>query len=270
MPHLDPNSTIRLRTGRMMPVMGLGTWQLTKDTAGTVAEALKLGYPMIDTSGDYGTQEGIAEGVKRSGAKRGEYYLVTKIEEDDNVPKAVSKNLGELDTDHADLILIHRPPDNEPGVGLWQGLIRARDEGRTTDIGVSNYSIEEIDALIDATGETPVVNQIEWTPFGFSRKMLDYAREHDIVIQAYSPLTRDTRLDEDVPNDIAARHGKTPAQVLIRWDLQRGVVPIPKASRRDHLEENLDVFDFELSNRDMAALDALNERYSALGRLPYV
>lgn len=270
MPHLDPNSTVRLHTGRMMPVMGLGTWQLTKDTAGTVAEALKLGYPMIDTSGDYGTQEGIAEGVRQSGAKRGEFYLVTKIEEDDDVPKAVSKNLGELDTDHADLILIHRPPDNEPGVGLWQGLIRARDEGRAADIGVSNYSIEEIDALIDATGEVPVVNQIEWSPFGFSQNMLDYARDKGIVIQAYSPLTRDTRLDDDTLNDIAARHGKTPAQVLIRWDLQRGVVPIPKANRHDHLEENLDVFDFELSNRDMADLNALNERYSALGKLPYV
>jgi diketogulonate reductase-like aldo/keto reductase len=270
MQNLDPNSTIRLRTGRMMPVMGLGTWQLTKDTAGTVAEALKLGYPMIDTSGDYGTQEGIAEGVKKSGVKRGEFYLVTKIEEDDDVPRAVSKNLGELDTDYADLILIHRPPDNEPGVGLWRGLIRARDEGRTADIGVSNYSIEEIDALIDATGEIPVVNQIEWSPFGFSQEMLDYARDKDIVIQAYSPLTRDTRLEDDTLNDIAARHGKTPAQVLIRWDLQRGVVPIPKANRHDHLEENLDVFDFELSNRDMADLNALNERYSALGKLPYV
>src|SRR5688500_11136501 len=119
MQNLDPNSTIRLRTGRMMPVMGLGTWQLTKDTAGTVAAALKLGYPMIDTSRHYGTQEGIAEGVKKSGVKRGAFYLVTKIEEDDDVPRAVSKNLGELDTDHADLNLIPRPPDNEPGVGLW-------------------------------------------------------------------------------------------------------------------------------------------------------
>jgi diketogulonate reductase-like aldo/keto reductase len=270
MQNLDPNSTVRLRTGRMMPVMGLGTWQLTKDTAGTVAEALKLGYPMIDTSGDYGTQRGIAEGVKQSGAKRGEYFLVTKIEEDDDVPRAVSKNLGELDTTHADLILIHRPPDDGAGVGLWHGLIQARDEGRATDIGVSNYTIEQIDELIEATGETPVVNQIEWTPFGFSQKMLDYARENNIVLQAYSPLTRDTRLDDDTLNDIAARHGKTPAQVLIRWDLQRGVVPIPKANRRDHLEENLDVFDFELSTRDMSDLDALNERYSALGKLPYV
>jgi 2,5-diketo-D-gluconate reductase A len=266
---LDPNSTVRLHTGRMMPVIGLGTWQLTNDTAGAVAESLRLGYPMIDTSGDYGTQRGIAEGVKRAGVKRGEYYLVTKIEEDDDVPKAVSKNLGELAVDHADLILIHRPPKNGAGELLWEGLIRARDEGRTTDIGVSNYSMEQIDALIDATGETPAVNQIEWSPFGFSRAMLDYARDKGMVVQAYSPLTRDTRLDDDTLNSIAARHGRSAAQILIRWDLQRGVVPIPKANRRDHMEENLDVFDFELSNRDMADLDALNERYSALGRLPY-
>lgn len=270
MANLNPQSSVRLHTGRAMPVLGLGTWQLTDDTAGTVAEALKLGYPMIDTSGDYGTQPGIGEGIRKAGVDRGAFYLVTKIEEDDDVPRAVSKNLGELGVDHADLILIHRPPDDGAGESLWRGLIRARDEGRAVDIGVSNYTSEQIDALIEETGETPVVNQIEWSPFGFSEEMLAYARDKGIVLQAYSPLTRETRLDDPRLADIAARHGKSPAQVLIRWDMQRGVVPLPKANQRRHLKEDIDVFDFELSAKDMAELDALNEHYSALGRLAYV
>lgn len=271
MPELDAASTFRLNTGRTMPVLGLGTWQLTHDTAGTIAAALKLGYPMIDTSGDYGTQPGIAEGVKKAGVARGEYYLVTKVEEDEDPHDSLHKSLRELDTDHANLVLIHRPPD-DPAVAenIWRGLIRAREAGLTHDIGVSNFSAEEIDALIDATGETPAVHQIEWSPFGFSDEMRAYARDRNIVLQAYSPLTRETRLDDPVLADIGARHGKSPAQVLIRWDLQRGVAPIPKANRRAHLEEDIDVFDFELSSAEMAALDKLNESYSALGRLPYV
>ncbi|HYD86383.1 MAG TPA: aldo/keto reductase [Vitreimonas sp.] len=269
MANLDSLATVHLNTGRRMPVMGLGTWQLTHDTAGTVAAALKLGYPMIDTSGDYGTQPGIAEGIKKSGRSRKEIYIVSKVEDDEDAYDATHKNLRELDTNYADLMLIHRPPDDGVGELSWRGLIRARDEGLVRDIGVSNYSAEQIDALVEATGETPAVNQIEWSPFGFSEEMLDYARENNIVLQAYSPLTRDTRLDDPTLRDIAARHGKSPAQVLIRWDIQRGVVPVPKANRRAHLEENIDVFDFDLSRAEMKDLEALNERYSALGRLPY-
>jgi diketogulonate reductase-like aldo/keto reductase len=271
MPTLDVNSSCRLNSGRTMPVLGLGTWQLTDHTGDTVADALKLGYPMIDTSGDYGTQPGIAAGVKKARVSRNDYYLVTKVEEDEDPHDSLQKSLSELGTDHADLVLIHRPPDTkEDSVLLWRKLIRERDEGRTLDIGVSNYAPEDIDALIEATGETPAVNQIEWSPFGFSDEMQGYAEEHGIVLQAYSPLTRATRLDDPKLNDIARRHGKSPAQVLIRWDLQRGVVPIPKANRRDHLEQNFDVFDFELNRAEMADLEALNEHYSSLGRLPYV
>jgi 2,5-diketo-D-gluconate reductase A len=147
--------------------------------------------------------------------------------------------------------------------------MRAKADGLTRDIGVSNYPIELIDQLIDATGEVPVVNQIEWSPFGHSDDMLRYAKEKNIVIQAYSPLTRAKRLDEDELEDIAESYGKTPAQIMIRWNLQRGTVPIPKANHIDHLKEDIDVFDFEISQADMATLDRLNEHYSSLGRLAY-
>lgn len=253
-----------------MPIFGLGTWQLTDDTADRVATAIVMGYSLIDTSGDYGTQPGVGEGVAQSGVPREQIYLVSKIEETDDAYEASQKNVGELGVGHVDLMLIHRPPQTDVGVDLWHGLIRAKRDGLVKDIGVSNYSAGMIVALIEATGEVPAVNQIEWTPFGHSLDMLAFLKGQHIVAQAYSPLTRGKRLAHEVVNSIATQHGKTPAQVLLRWNLELGVVPIPKASRHEHLEENIDVFDFELSEDDMARLTALNERYSSLGELPYV
>lgn len=267
----SPADTVSLRTGATMPVVGLGTWQLTDDTAGTVKAALDMGYRLIDTSGDYGTQPGIAEALRRTDVQRQDLYLVTKVEEDEDAYEATKDRLRELDVERVDLMLIHRPPEAGAGVDLWRGLQRARDEGLTADIGVSNYSTEQIDALVEASSEVPAVNQIEWSPFGWSRAMLDYCNHHGIVIQAYSPLTRTDRLDDDVLQDIAAHHGKTPAQVLIRWNLQLGVVPLPKANNIGHLRENLAVFDFELTDQDMTRLEERNEHYSSLGgSLAYV
>ena len=266
---MDPQSTISLRTGRKMPVVGLGSWQLTQDTAGTVASALDLGYRMIDTSGDYGTQPAIGESLRRGGVDRDSVYLVTKVEETDDAYEATRDDLAELQQDYADLMLIHRPPASGAGVELWQGLIKARRDGLTRDIGVSNYSAELIEELIEETDEVPTVNQIEWSPFGHSDAMLQYCKDRGIVIQAYSPLTRTTRLDDETLGEIAARHGKTPAQVLVRWNLERGTVPLPKANQKRHLEEDIDVFDFRLGPDGVAALNRLNEGYSALGSLPY-
>jgi 2,5-diketo-D-gluconate reductase A len=146
--------------------------------------------------------------------------------------------------------------------------MRAKAEDLTRDIGVSNYSEEQIMTLAEATGEAPVVNQIEWSPFGWSQSMLEFCQANGIIIQAYSPLTRATRLDDGVLQMIAEKRQKTPAQVLIRWCLQIGTVPLPKANRLRHLEENLQVFDFELDKDDMAELSALNENYSTLSDKP--
>lgn len=258
-------STVPLRTGRSMPVIGFGTWQLIRDTVGTVQAALEAGYRMIDTSGDYGTQPGIAEALRRVDIRRGDVYLVTKVEEDEDTYGGTRDRLRELGVDHADLMLIHRPPAEGAGVDLWRGLQRARDDGHTIDIGVSNYSIDEIDALVDATGEVPAVNQIEWTPFGWSHRMFEYCEENTVVIQAYSPLTRAERLDDPVLNEVADVYGRTPAQVLLRWNLQLGTVPLPKANDHGHLRENLQVFDFELDGDAIHRLEERNENYSALG-----
>lgn len=267
---MDSNSTINLHTGSKMPIIGLGTWQLINNTSEAIREALLSGYKMIDTSGDYGTQPGIAEGIKKVGINRDDIYIVTKIEEYEDAYKATQKNLRELQIDYANLILIHRPPESGAGEELWRGLIEAKKDGLTKDIGVSNYSIDQINQLIEATNEVPVVNQIEWSPFGYSAEMYQFCLENEIAIQAYSPLTRGERLRDERLNIMSDKYEVTPAQLLLRWNLQNGTIPLPKANRTDHQKENLNIFTYEISSSDMDKLFALNEQYSALGNLQYI
>ena len=262
---MHEEAAVPLHTGRSMPLLGLGTWELTEDTAGTVEFALARGYRMIDTAGDYGSQEGIGEALRRTDVPRERIFLVAKVEEDEDAFEATRRYLGEMRQEYADMMLIHRPPPEGVGERLWEGLARAREEGLTREIGVSNYSTGQLDRLTEAAGEVPAVNQIEWTPFGWSREMLAYCREHAIVIQAYSPLTRGERLYDDKLRRLAKAREVTPAQIMIRWNLQRGVVPLPKANQRDHLLENLAALDLELEEGEMEALDDMNESYSALG-----
>jgi 2,5-diketo-D-gluconate reductase A len=263
-------STIRLNSGRRMPAMGCGTWQLSHHTTETVLQALRLGYRMLDTAGDYHTQRGIGEALRQSELPRDAVFVITKVEPSEDAYEAVRRNLGELKLDYADLVLVHRPPERGVGEVMWQELRRAKRERLTREIGVSNYSIEQIEELVYRTGELPAVNQIEWSPFGHSPRMLDFCHDNGIVIQAWSPLTRGSRLNDDKLASMAARYGRTPAQLLIRWNLQLGVVPLPKANHVQHLEDNLHVFDFEITQPDMAKLRALNEHFSALSRLQYL
>lgn len=254
----------------MIPVLGLGTWKLTRDTAEVVRKAIECGYRMIDTASDYGSQTGIGEAIPRCGIDRSDLFVTTKIEEDDDAYQAVRRDLGELEIQYADLTLIHRPPDSGAGERLWNGLVRARTEGLVRDIGVSNYSAELIDELIDQTGEVPAVHQVEWSPFGHSDALKNHHEEHGIQLQAYSPLTRGERLDDPRLREIAGAHDRSPAQVLIRWNLQEGVIPLPKANSEDHFRENIDVFSFTLSGAEVERLNGMNEQYSALGTLPYI
>jgi diketogulonate reductase-like aldo/keto reductase len=267
---LGLESTISLRTGNQMPLLGLGSWMLTTHTVEAVQHALELGYRMIDTSADYLTQPGIGRALRRSSVPRDEIFVVMKVEEDENGYEATIKNLEELKLAYADLVLIHRPPEKGIGEDIWRGLLRARDEGLTRDIGVSSYNIPQMKQLGEICGELPAVNQIEWSPFGHSLDMLSFCRANDIVVQAYSPLTRGKRLGDARLVELARRYGRSPAQLILRWNLQHGVVPLPKAYREDHQRQNLDLFGFELDERAMAAMDAMNEHYSALEKLDYL
>jgi 2,5-diketo-D-gluconate reductase A len=262
--------SVRLLSGNPMPMIGLGTWQLRHHTTETVLQALEAGYRLIDTSGDYHTQRGIGDAIRAYGAPRESLFVITKVEETDDAYEATKRNLAELKLDYADLVLVHRPPEQGVGEVLWQELRRAKRDRLARDIGVSNYSIEQIEELVYRTGELPVVNQIEWTPFGHSPRMLDFCHDNGIVIQAWSPLTRGNRINDDKLANMAARYGRTPAQLLIRWNLQLGVVPLPKSNLVQHLRDNLHVFDFEITQADMTKLRALNEHYSALDRLLYL
>jgi len=266
---LTPDSTVALLSGNEMPVLGLGTLQLTHHTADAVRRALDAGFRMLDTSGDYHTQRGISEVVKWR-RLRASLFMTTKVEDSGDAYESVCASLAELKIDYVDLVLLHRSPEHGVGEELWQGLRRAKREGMVRDIGVSNYSIELIEDLVYHTGELPVVNQVEWSPFGHSPRMLDFCRDNDIVLQAASPLTRGTRLNDDKLAAMAARYGKTAAQLLIRWNLQLGVVPLPKANHELHQRDNLHVFDFEITQLDMTKLRAMNEHYSVQGRLGYV
>ena len=271
--HAQPvpyEATLNLHTGTVMPALGLGTLQLKHHTAATVLQALEAGYRMIDTSADYHTQRGIGEALREFDGDREDVFIVTKIEDTDDAYEATRRNLAELRIDYADLVLVRRPPENGVGEVLWQGLRRAKRDGLARDIGVSNYTIEQIEELVYHTGELPVVNQVEWTPFGHSPRMLDFCHDNGIVIQAWSPLTRANRLNDDKLAAMAARYGRTPAQLLLRWNLQLGVAPLPKANNSHHMRENLRVFDFEIGHQDMVKLRALNEHFSALGRLEYL
>ncbi len=267
---MDEHSTKQLLSRNEMPVMGLGTWQLKKDTANTVLHAIELGYRLIDTSSDYKTQPAIGIAIKNASIDRDKLYITTKVEETDDSYKRTKSNLKELQLDYVDLMLIHRPPRIGAGEDLWEGLIAAKKEGFVKDIGVSNYSIPLMEKLIEKSNEVPAVNQIEWSPFGHSQEMFDYCQEKSIVIQAYSPLTRTKRLKDKTLNKIAEKYNKSAAQILIRWNLQIGTVPIPKANQKKHLEENFNVFDFEIGKEDMVLLSGLNEHYSSLRFLPYL
>lgn len=266
---MHKDSTVRLLSGRQMPIIGLGTWQLGENGDQKIGAAISMGYRMIDTSGDYGTQANVGRGLKSSGVNRDDIFIVTKVEEDEDSYDATKRNLNQLGLEYVDLMLIHRPPrDGSAGHELWHGLIRAKAEGLVRDIGVSNYSEEQVQELASGSNETPVVNQIEWSPFGFSEEMHDFCRQNDIVIQAYSPLTRAERLEDAVLQDLSDKYEVSPAQILLRWDIQMGVVPIVKASQARHMRENIEVFDFELSREDMEDLASLNEMYSSLASKP--
>ena len=251
-------ASVTLASGAEMPGLGLGTWQLD-DAAEAVADALEAGYRLIDTSGDYGTQPGVGRAIASSSVPREEIFLVTKVEEHEDAYESSKSNLEELGVEQVDLMLIHRPPPSGAGEDLWEGLLEAKRDGLAREIGVSNYSTEQVERLHEAGGERPSVNQVSWSPFDHSPELLADARRAGVAIQAYSPL-RQGRIEDEALAAIGGRHGKTPSQVTLRWCVQLGVVPLPKAGGAQHRRENLEIFDFELDQAEMDAVGALNGR----------
>jgi len=266
----DPETCHILPSGNRMPLLGLGTRDLNVHTVETLRGALELGYRLIDTAPAFHTQRGVGDALRACGLARDDIFVITKAEPRGDAYAALHKCLAQLRLDHVDLTLLQGPPDRDAGELGWHGLRRAKRDGLTRDIGLCGYAIDCVEELVYYTGELPACNQIEWSPFGHSPRMLDFCRDNGILILAASPLTHARRLNDDRLGNMAARYGKTPAQLVIRWNLQLGVVPLPKANHSAHLRENLGVFDFEITPPDMARLNAFNQHYSWRGTLDYL
>lgn len=262
---LTMGSRITLNDGTKIPVLGLGVWQAAagKETRKAVSFALESGYRLIDTAKLYGNERDVGAAVRESGIPREEIFITTKLWNSDqgfeSALRAFEGSRRELGLDYVDLYLIHWP---EPRLRQesWKALLKIREQGLARSIGVSNYTIPHLEELLPTTPIPPSVDQVEFHPFLYQRDLLEYCRKHRIQLEAYSPLTRGRRLKHPVITEIAAKYGRTPAQILIRWSLQHGLVVIPKSVRPERIRENADVFGFEIKAPDMARLDALDER----------
>ncbi|MGI8900090.1 MAG: aldo/keto reductase [Nocardioides sp.] len=254
-----PDDALTLSGGGRMPLLGFGTWQIKgKQAVDATAVALETGYRHLDTATVYGNEGEVGQALRESGVAREDVFVTTKCpphlagEELDTL----RRSLDLLGTDHVDLWLIHWPGDNDADLDLWRAFVDARESGLARDIGVSNFGVEMIDELTSATGITPAVNQIRWSPLLFDAAVLDAHRQRGVAVEGYSALRGGT-LEHPVIVRIAESTGRTPAQVIIRWHLQHEVIVIPKSSNADRIRLNADVAGFELSAEDMAALDGL-------------
>ena len=255
-----PQDTAHLSAGGRMPLLGFGTWQITGPQAtDSVGWALGAGYRHLDTATVYGNETEVGVGLAESGVSRDEVFVTTKFppERIGQEQDTLNASLDALGMEALDLWLIHAPRSEQENISIWEHLVAAREKGLTRDIGVSNYSLAEIDALTSATGVTPAVNQIRWSPLLFDRAVQDGHRERDVVLEGYSALRGGT-LEHPVIGEVAGRLDRTPAQVIVRWHLQHGVVVIPKSTQQERIVANADVAGFELTDDDMAALDALS------------
>jgi diketogulonate reductase-like aldo/keto reductase len=252
-----PSATATLPSGAAMPLLGFGTWQLTGSAAVEATRAaLDAGYRHLDTATMYGNEREVGRALHASGAS--DVFVTTKLPPDrvGAARETLEQSLEALGVDQIALWLIHWPPDNGPGAEVWEAFVQARDEGLVRDIGVSNYSLEQLDALEDATGVKPAANQIKWSPLLYDGPHADGHRERGVVLEGYSGLKGGT-LDDPVVTAIAERLGRTPAQVIVRWHLEHGFVVIPKSASAERIRSNADVDGFALSAEDVAALDAL-------------
>jgi 2,5-diketo-D-gluconate reductase A len=265
---------LSLNDGARIPQLGLGTWQTPEEKAAEVVRnALLAGYRQIDTAAIYENETGVGKGIRAAALPRAQLFITTKVWNDqhgfDTTLKAAEASLQRLGLDYVDLYLIHWPaPRQDRYVDTWRALIRLKEEGRTHSIGVSNFTVAHLERLIGETGVTPAVNQIELHPDFQQRELQAFHRERGILTQSWSPLGQGAFLKNATLAAIAGKHGKTPAQTVIRWHLDQGLVVIPKTVHVDRLRENFDVFDFRLDAEDLEKLAALDNRNGRIGPHP--
>ncbi|MFZ5848613.1 MAG: aldo/keto reductase [Actinomycetota bacterium] len=255
-----PADVATLTTGAQMPLLGFGTWQIKGDEAVAATEAaLEAGYRHVDTATIYENEAEVGRALAGAGLPREDVFVTTKCPPHlaGREIETLEKSLEMLGLDQVDLWLIHWPVEDGPSVGMWEKFVEARERGLTKDIGVSNFYAPMIDELADDTGVKPVVNQIKWSPLLFKPDVLAEHRGRGIALEGYSALRGGT-LENETIRRIADAHGRTPAQVIVRWHLQHEVIVIPKSTQADRIRANADVGGFELSGEEMAAIDALS------------
>jgi diketogulonate reductase-like aldo/keto reductase len=250
-----------LADGNELPLLGLGVWQVPNgpECVNAVRWALESGYRHIDTAQAYGNEESVGQGLRESGVPREQVFITTKFfpRNRDRDPAAeAERSLRRLGVDQVDLYIIHWPQGGP--TWAWPGMEQARERGYTRSIGVSNFDVGELDQVIGVATSPPVANQVQFSPFAYRRALLEACERHAVVLEAYSPLGTGRHLSDPMVRDIARRHGRTPAQVLLRWCVQRDIPVIPKSTHRERIEENAQIFDFSLSVEDLAALDGLD------------
>ncbi|MEV3901178.1 aldo/keto reductase [Mycobacterium sp. NPDC050551] len=259
--------TISLNNGTHIPQLGFGVYQIDPDeTAGAVRTALEIGYRHIDTAEMYQNERGVGQGIRDAGIDRGEVYVTSKLNNGfhrpDDARRAFDATLEELGFDYVDLFLIHWPlPTLYDGdyVSTWQTLEEFKKDGRARSIGVSNFQVEHLEKLARETDTAPVVNQIEVHPYFTNDTVRAYGAEHHIATEAWSPIAQGKVLDDPVVTRIAEATGRTPAQVVLRWHIQRGDIVFPKSVTPERIKENFALFDFELGESDVDALTALDK-----------
>jgi diketogulonate reductase-like aldo/keto reductase len=251
---------VDLPGGVSMPMIGFGTWQL-RGRAGREAlrGALDAGYRHIDTATMYGNEADVGHALAASGLARDKVFITTKLPSGKvgRERATLAASLRALGTDHVDLWLVHWPPPERTLIQVWCEFLALRDEGRARAIGVSNYSLAQIDRLIKATGQAPAVNQIPWSPGRYDAALLAGHRERGVAVEGYSPLKR-TNLASSVLTEIAAAHGATPAQVVLRWHLEHGVTVLVKSVHPERIASNIEALRFSLDPGEVARIDGLS------------
>ncbi len=257
-----PDLQATLTSGARMPLLGFGTWQIKGQQAvEATAAALDAGYRHLDTATMYGNEGEVGQALRESGVDRDDVFVTTKCPPDraGRELETLRSSLELLGTDHVDLWLVHWPAGDGVDVDIWRAFTQAQDSGLARDIGVSNFGVDLLDEVTSVTGTSPAVNQVRWSPLLFDATVLEEHRSRGVTLEGYSALRGGTLTDATI-SGIAERLGRTPAQVVVRWHLQHGVVVIPKSRQPERIRSNADVGGFELSEEDMAALDSLGKR----------
>lgn len=264
------NRTIKLNTGREMPLLGIGTYKMLGQQVCNTAihTAVQNGYHLIDTASAYKNEEEVGRAIARCGLPRQELFITSKIwntaQRLGDVQGSFDRSLERMRLDYVDLYLVHWPV---PGcyISTYTQMEKFLSTGRAKAIGVSNFAIRHLKELKSATGIIPAINQIECHPLNYNKELIDYCQEEGIVVQAYSPLARGAYFDTDIICVLATKYGRTPGQIGLRWLIQKGISPLPKANKADHIISNAQIFDFELLEDEMAIIDTMNENRAVSG-----